>query len=215
MNVTEVIAGRGIEEVLHFTTNHGLTGILRTGAIMSRKRLPDEDRLVYIFEPNAKYRRDIEWLNYVNLSISDINWSFFNIAANKWYKGTEKWWCILSFRPEIMEHEGVIFSTTNNKYDACKREAGYSGLEALFGSPIIEYDSGDIAIRGTNHLSNRPTSNQAEVLYPKKLSIDFLQKIYVRHEEELDALAGIFEFLSIPPVNVELAPGRFLGEQHQ
>ena len=35
--IRDVIADRGIEEILHFSTNHGLTGILAQGAVKVTK----------------------------------------------------------------------------------------------------------------------------------------------------------------------------------
>ena len=73
MSIEEVIALRGIREVMHFTTNRGLLGILAAKAIKPRKRLPGDAQLEYLFLPNTEYRKDIAWVDYVNLSVSRVN----------------------------------------------------------------------------------------------------------------------------------------------
>ena len=68
---------RGIRDVIHFTTVSGALGVLATGAVMSRKRLPEEKYLEHVYRPNSAIRKDQEWLDYVNLSITRINdWMF-------------------------------------------------------------------------------------------------------------------------------------------
>ena len=57
-SIAEIVTQRGIEEVLHFTTNKGLTGILAEGAVLPRKRLPEHKYLEHVYEPNAEMRKD-------------------------------------------------------------------------------------------------------------------------------------------------------------
>jgi hypothetical protein len=87
MSITDFIANQGIEEVLHFTTNRGLVGILQSHQILSRWRLPGERELAYILRPNVATRpeeseffdKQENWLDFINMSISEINSRFFRV----------------------------------------------------------------------------------------------------------------------------------------
>lgn len=83
MTINDIFRQRHITKILHFTTNEGLLGILYSRSIKSRQRLPKEKTLEYIYKPNAVFRKDKEWLDYVNLSISRINYQFFDVSANR------------------------------------------------------------------------------------------------------------------------------------
>ena len=192
MTIENVIIKRGINEILHFTTNSNFVGILDVHCVKPSKDLPQNRRLEYILQINCPNRsRDIEWLNYVSLSITCVNKYFFNISKNKWHKNDVDWWCILSFRPEIMNHNRVVFCTTNNAYtNVVKRGYGTSGLEALFENQIVEYPSRTVARRHSSMPANQPTSIQAEVLYPGELSLDYLQRIYVNEKEHASAIVS-------------------------
>lgn len=211
MTISSIIRNRGIKEILHFTTNEGLLGILHTRFLKSRERLPEDKRLEYIFKPNAVWRKDPLWLDYINLSISRINAKFFEIASKKWHKARDIWWCVLSFDPIILTHEGVYFATTNNMYTGVKRGRGASGLEALFADRIIQWDD-RVVIRDSHQPLNLTTCPQAEVLYPRKLSTTFLLKIYVQKPEHHDDICGQCSGVGHPVVDVFLKPEVFTGE---
>ena len=68
---------RGITKVVHFTTLKGRVGILASKAVKIRCRLPKNQYLKHVYRPNAAFRKDRDWLDYVNLSIERINdWMF-------------------------------------------------------------------------------------------------------------------------------------------
>jgi hypothetical protein len=187
--VLATISERNIQEVLHFTTSKGLLGILYTRKVLPRSLLPDEKHVEHIYTPNALTRRDPDWTEYVNLSISRINSRFFNISSQQWHQDEELWWCVLSFSPVILAHEGVLFATTNNMYTGCIRAAGFTGLEALFAESIQQW-TGRTVVRRPEMAPFWTTDQQAEVLYPGPLSTDFLQRIYVvtdRHQDLIHA----------------------------
>lgn len=190
MSIQDTINTRNISEILHFTTNRGVLGILDTQLLKSRARLNTDARLEYIFKANAEDRsRDLAWLDYVNLSISRINKFFFERSAGNWHKYADLWWCILSFSPEILAHQGVIFTTTNNIYTSVRRAPEKEGLEAAFADKIKWYR--DIVIFRDQALpENMTTCEQAEVLYPGQLSTQYLRKIYVPSEEIEDELVA-------------------------
>jgi hypothetical protein len=208
MSIAEIIAERGIREVLHFTTNRGLLGILASEFVKSRARLDVDRQLEYVFYPNCSFRRDPAWMDYVNLSITRINSRLFGISSTSWHRDQEIWWCILSFEPVILEHEGVVFTTTNNMYTGVERGTSSEGLERAFARNIVRYAS-NIAVRGIDLPTNEPTCPQAEVLYPQQLSTEHLQRIYFANELHEDMAAAQAETLNHRAVNFEVNPHVF------
>lgn len=215
--ISDYIKERGVEEVLHFTSNHGLVGCLEERAVLSRRQLPEHKHLAYVAAPTATMRQEAseffdkerDWLDYVNLSISEINFRYFNVASTRWHP-EGRWWVLLSFRPEILDHDGVFFATTNNVYDLVERGEGIAALQKLFISPVAR-KLGWFAYRRSRppHL---PTCEQAEVLYPRSLSLNHLQRIYVRTDSEYDIVRGWVNLYGIPSVEVLIVPSKFSGQ---
>ncbi|WP_081008222.1 DarT ssDNA thymidine ADP-ribosyltransferase family protein, partial [Pseudomonas savastanoi] len=202
---------RSIESVLHFTTNRGALGVFASRALKSRQRLNADQQLKHIFQPNARFRdKDLAWLDYANLSISQINTAFFKTCAGSWHKEKDFFWCILDFSPSIMLHDDVWFTTTNNIYTGVKRARGVEGLEAVF-QPTTHQFLGNYARRPADHPSNLPTCYQAEILYPLELSTDHLQRIYVHCDNDTDELAGQMAATGHPQVEVVVRPELFEG----
>jgi len=204
VTISEIVNSRGIQEILHFTTNKGILGILDARALKARARLNSDARLEYIFQPNAADRgRDEDWLDYVNLSISRINHYFFQKSAGSWHKYKDLWWCVLSFTPEILEHDGVIFTTTNNIYSSVKRAPGAKGLGDAFAKTIVRWNR-NIVTRPEDLPDNMTTCEQAEVLYPGELSTRYLRTIYVRSDETADELAGQIRAVNHYSVDIQV-----------
>ena len=205
----EIVASaraRGVRDVVHFTTLTGALGILAAGAVMSRRRLPQNRYLEHVYRPNAEFRKDIAWLDYVNLSISRINdWMFE--SSERWHAAEANPWVVLSYDPEILGHPGVVFATTNNIYPACRRAEGVAGFERLFANEVRgRYDERH------DRRKKRPewtTDRQAEVLYPGELSCDHLQRIDVQVEETIDTVHGIKGGLNLDDFPVCYAPEVF------
>jgi hypothetical protein len=191
--IAGVIARRGITEVLHFSTNHGLTGILAEGAVLSRERLPESKYLEHVYKPNASVRKDRAWLDYVNLSISRINTEFFG-HSTRWHANQDLWWCVLSLDPTIMSDSGVVFAATNNIYTGCRHAAGAPGLEALF-APKVERWEGNVVRRTPDMPEAWTTCHQAEVLYPERLSCQHLRCVYVATGPHADIAASTCDIL--------------------
>lgn len=206
--IASAINRRGVTEVLHFTTNEGLVGILASGALKSRASLPEEKHLEFVYTPNCVTRHDHAWLDFVNLSITAINVTLFDISSNKWHQSRDVWWCALSFSPDILLHEKVYFATTNNKYASCKRDSGLAGFEALFASQVRQFPN-KIIRRSPSAADNRPTCGQAEVLYPTEVSIQYLQNIYVATREHLDIVHAQCDILGVDGFSVLVKPGVF------
>ncbi|HET8955688.1 MAG TPA: DarT ssDNA thymidine ADP-ribosyltransferase family protein [Solirubrobacterales bacterium] len=201
--IAEIIEERKIAEVLHFTTNIGLTGITYKGAILSRKRLPEEKHLEHVFAPNAEVRKDDDWIDHVNLSISRINTEYFD-HSTRWHANEDLWWCALAFDPSILSDEDVFFATTNNIYTGCRRESGPAGLEALFAEEVKRW-RGHYAKREDGMAEGLTTCHQAEVLYPGALSLDRLIKVYVATGPHADIASSTCDILLAPDETTELA----------
>jgi hypothetical protein len=205
--IEEIIERREITEVLHFTTHRGLLGALYSGAVKSRKRLPAEVDLQYIYQPNANFRKDHAWLDYVNLSISRINNEFFRTSC-RWHRAEDLWWCIMSFDPVTMTHDGVYFATTNNMYTGVSRGKGPVSLESLFAQRVIRW-SGNIAVRGSDLPNDSTTCVQAEMLYPGEISMKYLRRIYVVRAEDMDEVHAQLAMTGFQAVDVLVMPEKF------
>lgn len=186
MNINEIITSRKIERILHFTTSDGFLGILATtpNALLPRSMLENNALLEFILKLNAPCRTDTDWFSYNSLSITDINPWFFK-CSKRIHSGAR--WVILEFSPEILEHEGVVFTTTNNIYTDCVVRGGDAeGLQSLFAAKIKNNNATSGFISRFSHKQpSQPTDNQAEVLYPGALSCDFLTKVHVQNRENL------------------------------
>lgn len=207
MTIDEFIAYRGLTRILHFTRLNGLLGMLATWTVKSRQQLLNDRQLEYIYQPNALYRKDPNWLDYVNLSIEHINPQFFEICSKKWHKGTE--WCIISFSTEILNHDGVVFVTTNNMYSDAVRGVGINGLKSLYADRIVS--AGSPITRQLDRQFSLPTSSQAEVLYPRELSLDYANCIYLSTDEHSDSLEGQLATLGTPRLHYEVNASLFGG----
>lgn len=193
MILRDIIAKREISELLHFTTNRGITGMLASQALLPRKRLAIEKHLEHVYIYNCANRpRDAAWHDYVNLSITSVNRKLFGVSEGNWHADMEGWWCIVALSPEIMEHPGVYFTTTNNMYSGVLRAQGPKGLEALFASQITLWNA-NITTRSATAPANQPTCPQAEVLYPGSLPFEFVSRIYVKGATEASEIESILE----------------------
>ena len=220
MNISNIITSRNISEALHFTTNRGVVGTLAKGALLSRHRLPLESYLQHILHVNSAVRPEVSiyfdksqnWLDYVNLSISEINRRYYEFSKG-WHVDKNIWWAILSFDASIMTHDNVIFTTTNNGYDdKCQREGGVEGLNALF-SPNIERKPGWTVRRNTRP-PNLTTCEQAEVLYPESVPVKYLNKIYVTDGEHHDNVCSWLQEFGNRTVQVIISPEKFIGKKN-
>lgn len=203
--VLEVVLRRGIEEVLHFTTNLGLLGVLGSGLVMSRARLPKDRYLEHVYKPNST-RKDLAWLDFVNLSITDINEWMFD-RSQSWHASEDLWWACLSFNPTILAEPGVVFTTTNNIYPSVRRSYGAAGLEALFAARVVgRYQT---VHERESKTDAQPTDRQAEVLFPRQIAAGWLHAVYVRKPEHLDDIEGIFACFPTAEVPVFVRPEIF------
>lgn len=211
MTIADEIARRGIESVVHFTTNRGVLGVLATRALKARRRLNDDEQLRHIFQANSATRKDVDWIDYVNLSVSRINPGFFSASGN-WHRERDFWWCILDFDPHIMTHPGVFFTTTNNIYTGVLRGSGLAGFDAMFLNQISHWN-GRFVRRAPDAMDWQTTCVQAEVLYPGEVSTQYLNRVLVRRESDGDELAAQMRVVGHPEVEIVVRPDLFGGFQ--
>lgn len=211
------IKRRGITEILHFTTNRGIVGTLDSKLLLSRHRVSRENSLRYILHCNATNRpeendffdKSEHWIDFVNLSISEINRRYFEFSQN-WHLKADIWWGILSFDAIAMTDEGVYFATTNNAYDRCIRKKGLEGFNDLFAETIMR-KSPSWSINRVKRTDRLPTCEQAEVLYPGELSTLYLRRIYVLNEMCHDIVTGWLGEFGYTNVDVQINPQKFQG----
>jgi hypothetical protein len=199
-DVAALVAELGITEVLHFTTNAGLVGVLACQAVLSRTRLPTEALLEHVYKPNSPVRKDPQWAPFVNMSITRVNDWMFSTSSNR-RADEDIFWVVLSFDAVILTHPGVVFTTTNNIYPSVRRSVGAPGLAALYASEVIgRYQSR----HQRNGLEpNHPTDRQAEVLYPDAVPIEHLKRVYVESSDHRGEILGMYSGFSLtaePPV---------------
>jgi ssDNA thymidine ADP-ribosyltransferase, DarT len=209
--VIEYVAGKGISEVLHFTTNLGAVGIFATGMVRSRDRLASDQTVQHIYTPNCASRiKDIAWTDYVSMSISRVNDRMLGVSQ-RWHSTEDLWWVVLAFDVSLLADPGVYFVTTNNTYTSClRRGTGISGLEALFAQSVEWGWQGTHHIRYPGTPDAWTTDPQAEVLYPGEVPVSRLRAVYVRYEEHADsARAWLTLFPNVPSVPVEHKPEVF------
>jgi hypothetical protein len=206
VSIADVVRRRGITEIVHFTMSKGLLGILAARATLSRVRITDEEILKFIARVNANRVIDSGYEDYVNLSITEINHHFFDISSRKWHPDAE--WAVLSFDPKILSHQDVVFVTTNNGYPARRRARGEAGLEAMFAPTVLGYYSQECR-RTVRMPDNLTTDEQAEVLYPQRLSTEYLRAVYVRDGDFQDQVHAHFGAVGHPDVEITVAPERF------
>lgn len=193
-DVFEAAKRIGVKNVVHFTTRTGALGVLATWAVKSRRRLPHDKYLEHVYRPNSTIRKDIAWLDYVNLSIERINDWMFD-TSTRWHAADDNPWVALSFAPKILAHPGVVFTTTNNIYPACMRAEGLAGFSRMYADTVRGRYSAIHDRR--DKLPAWPTDRQAEVLYPGELSCTHLQRIDVQMEETIDSIHGMLGGLNL------------------
>ena len=197
--ISALAGARGITEVVHYSTNLGLLGCLQSGFLLPRNRLLLAQQLSYIatlntpvrHEERSSFDKSEEWIDYINLSISEINSRLFRFSTQKWHLNNEDiFWIILSFDVSVLDDPGVYFASTNNIYDMVTREEGAAGFQALFAPIIRRKHPTWRAVRGGRE-NELTTCEQAEVLYPAGLDIANLRRVYVRTGEHADTVHAI------------------------
>jgi len=190
---------RGITSIVHFTRRAGLVGIFASSAVKSRHDLPEDHRLKHVYEANADRRLDQFWLNYINLSVTNINMHMFKFSQRK---HPDEDWMILEFGPKILQHRGVVFCTTNNIYPSAHRCRGLKGFEQMFAETVPGWYGNELDRRC--RLPCETTDPQAEVLYPFELSLKHLHTVTVADDNGVDAVEAALEIYGSWPLTKPL-----------
>ena len=195
--VVDAAKERGITSIVHFTrVRSGFVGILDRSAVKARKHVKRDLRVRHVYRENAPDRsRDLPWHGYVNLSVSAINVRMLRYSK-RWHPGED--WVILEFKPRILGHRGVAFSTTNNAYSVAHRATGLRGFEQMFTPDVPWGRKGSVRIRRDQqpHVTTDP---QAEVLYPFKLSLKHLHAVTVADDDAYDAVEAALSHFPYAP----------------
>lgn len=117
----------------------------------------------------------------------------------------------MEFDGKILAHDGVYFATTNNSYDLCRRGAGADGLQALFADRIVRKSNG-WSVDRLGRAPELPTCEQAEVLYPGSVCIEYLRRVFVNDGDHYDAVGGWLQEFSRDHVEVTLSTRKFGGQ---
>jgi ssDNA thymidine ADP-ribosyltransferase, DarT len=189
---------RGITEVLHYTSEKGIYGALVKDAVLSRRRLEDDPEIEFIFQAVWPVKAPA-WKDHISLSLTRINLDLFERSRSHY---PEYWWGVVSFNTEILDHEDVHFTTTNNIYPTCERGQGEEGLENMFQPSVLGRYSHEWTRDGLT--DDQTTDRTAEVLYPGSLSLAHLNRIFVPTLDERRLIRAWCDALGKeePPIDV-------------
>ncbi len=206
MSVAERARELGVTEVLHYTSNRGVMGSVMKRALLSREQVEKDRDVAFIFE-GVWIRKDPDWVNYISLSVSRINLDLLSRSRKNF---PDFWWAVMSFDVDILDDEGIWFTTTNNIYPPCRRATGVPGFELMFGEPIPWGYQGSMKYRGNGMSSAWPTDRTAEVLYPERIDLSRLRKLYVmepQHRRLVHAWTDTYDLAELP---VEVSQHAFM-----
>lgn len=147
---------------MHYTSERGVMGSVMKQAVLSRQQVENDPDVAFIFE-GIWERKDPDWVDHISLSISRINLDLFQRSRSSF---PDFWWAVMSFDVEILDHDGVFFTTTNNIHPPCRRGEGVVGFEAMFDEAIEWGYYGSSKWRSADCPDSWPTDRAAEVLYP-------------------------------------------------
>lgn len=191
---------RGIEEVLHYTSDRGVHGTVIKGALLSRERVEADREVAYVFRGIWDVKEP-DWADHISLSLSRVNLDLFTRARKN---HPDRWWAVMSFDVAILDHPGVYFATTNNSYPVCLRGEGIDGFEALFGEAVPWGRLGSVEYRRDHHDPAWPTHRAAEVLYPGEIPVEYLRAVYVESSQQSHMINAWCDAYGKPHLPVEV-----------
>lgn len=200
---SEAAARRGVQQLLHYTTQKGIHGTIASKALLSRAQLDQEEYLALIREP-VWPRRDAPWIDHISLSVSTINDDLFWRSRSHF---PHLWWAVIAISPAVLGDANVVFTTTNNIFPSVKRGEGSAGFEAMFADEVV----GRYGVVHTRAglADARPTDRAAEVLYPQRIETSRIQAIYVMEPDHKHMILGWCAALDHQDIPVEVRPDVF------
>lgn len=191
---------RGVTDIKHYTSERGVMGSVMRGRVLSRERVEHDPELSFIFE-GVWERRDPGWTDHISLSVSRINVDLYQRSRSRF---PDYWWAVMAFGVDILEDPGVVFTTTNNVYDAvCRRAPGLGGFEDMFAERVPWGYLGSVKTRPASCPDHLPTDRAAEVLFPGEIALDRLEALYVpgrQHKRLVDAWCEVYAHAELPVV---------------
>lgn len=77
-------------------------------ALLSREQIESDPDVAFILE-GIWERRDPAWVDHISLSVSRIN---VDLLQRSRHNFPDFWWAVLSFDVDILDDDGVWFTTT-------------------------------------------------------------------------------------------------------
>jgi hypothetical protein len=200
---SDAAARRGVQQLLHYTTQKGIHGTIASKALLSRAQLDQEEYLALIREP-VWPRRDAPWIDHISLSVTTINDDLFRRSRSHF---PHLWWAVVAVSPAVLDDAGVVFTTTNNIFPSVRRGEGSAGFEAMFADEVV----GRYGVVHTRAglPDAQPTDRAAEVLYPQRIETSRIQAIYVMEPDHKHMILGWCAALDHQDIPVEVRPDVF------
>lgn len=176
--------------------------------IEEQARVKNDDFLLDYIRFNDESRLDGR-RDCINLSIQRINNFLFRRFKERFERSCDLW-CILEINPAVAEKTDVVFTIANAASSYVKRygtKSGIEGLKAMFADSV---NTGKRTESRAGVPENCPTSRQAEVLYPGKISTDDIHSIIVQNEEYGDRVNAALEMEKVNPLpKIRVSPDDF------
>ncbi len=180
------IEKRAIEYLIHFTSTHNLSYILKDKKLMSVEKLKDSGRIKDVLINDEKRLEDLK--NYINLSLSGPNTEMFRTKRRD-YKNRS--WCVLKIDPKHIYDRETMFSYYNAA-NTRKLQNGISGdlsqFKKLFKKELHTTNSYGILkvmTRDSQRLPKYPTCVQAEILVKDSIPLESILEVCFESKEKL------------------------------
>jgi hypothetical protein len=167
------LAKRNIQSLVHVTTMKNWLGIMKEGAILSR-RILDDNKLQYKAFDTERWDGAIR---YVNCSITYYNFHMFYREI----KSKQSEYVQLLINPDFLWKLGTQVCRENAAARTALHTEASIGLESLFDQQVVD-------VNGIHHTrrdkpDNLPTCIQAEVLVREGIPLKDIQKVLVPNSD--------------------------------
>jgi len=199
---------RGVTRLCHFTPGRKLMNMLRdTQAILPTTDLRQE--FEHLLDPTDPARLDGR-PDHICCSVQYPNAGYFQRVVRTTPNFPD--WVILGLNPRLLWERPVLFSPRNAaaQYGAFLQE-GWAGWQSLF-QEAVQGAGGRMFTRDRQMTPNCPTDNQAEVLIPGRIPLDYIEAIIVPNQDALEREQLRFSMLKVaapPAMTWRIAPDLF------
>ncbi len=196
----DVMRTRGVTTLLHFTPLENLSHILQEGALIAREQFDRRQEQDVDFRESTRINDHVRYdgRTHINCSIQRPN---VRMLEQKKCSGTIYY--LLAFRAEDVCDETTQFAVSN----AAARDIQQSGIDSgvkgflnCYADRItyLRHDgSFSIEVRSPELPTRYPTSIQAEVLIPDRISLQYLTTIYAECEADKRRLEAVLRCQAI------------------